>query len=110
MNKDVTKYIESASEQHQEILKELRKLIFSIEPNANEQYKWSRPVYGLEKDFCYFKTTKKHFTLGFFEFDKISTNKNLIEGTGNSMRHIKLNSVSDIKDLQIKKMIKEVLK
>lgn len=110
MNKEVTTYIESAAENHQPILAELRKLILSTAPNAKEQFKWSRPVYGLEKDFCYIKTTKKQVTLGFFEFDKIKTNKKLIEGTGKSMRHIKLNKRAEIKEFRIKEMIKEVLK
>ena len=88
---------------------ELRKLVLSTK-NATEDFKWSRPVYAVEKDFCYFKTTKKHVTLGFFEFDKIKTNKHLIEGTGKSMRHIKLSNVQEIKDFKIKAMLKEVLK
>lgn len=110
MNPQVTNFITTAPENHQPILSELRKLIRSVAPDAREQFKWSRPVYGLEKDFCYFQTTKKHVTLGFFEFNKIITNKDKIEGTGKSMRHVKLNSVKDITDLKIKKMIEEVLK
>jgi hypothetical protein len=109
MNQEVTKYIEKAIEPHQGLLLELRKRIMSIVPDATEQFKWSRPVYGLEKDFCYLQTTKKHVTLGFFEFDKIKTNKNLIEGTGKSMRHIKLSSIDDIHAFQIEKMLEEVL-
>jgi len=110
MNKEVTTYIENAEESQQKILADLRKLILSVDPNTNEQYKWSRPVYSIEKDFCYLKTTKKHVTLGFFEFDKISTNKHLIEGTGKSMRHVRLSNVNEIKEFQIKKMLNEVLK
>lgn len=110
MDKEVTKYIESAVENQQEILTDLRKLILSIAPNANEQFKWSRPVYGIEKDFCYLKTNKKNVTLGFFEFDKITTNKHLIEGTGKSMRHVKLTNIKEVNDFQLKNMIEEVLK
>lgn len=109
MNQEVSNYINTASDNHRAVLSELRQLILSIAPGANEQFKWSRPVYGLVKDFCYLKTTKKHVTLGFFDFEKISTNKNLIEGTGKSMRHVKLIRTKDVKDLKIKAMIKEVL-
>ena len=109
MNGEVTNYIENSDDSHREILTELRKLILTIAPNAEEQYKWSRPVYGLEKDFCYLKTTKKHVTLGFFEFGKITTNSHLIEGTGKAMRHVKLAKVSDIKDFKIQNMIEEAL-
>jgi hypothetical protein len=107
MNPDVTAYIQNTPEDQQGILKELRALIFTIVPNVNEQYKWSRPVYELEKDFCYIKTTKKHVTLGFFDFEKIKTNAELLEGTGKDMRHIKLNSPAQIKEYQVDKMIAE---
>ena len=110
MIQEVTAYINNSAENHKGVLTDLRDLIFSIAPNANEQYKWSRPVYAsLEKDFCYLKTTKKHVTFGFFEYDKIKTNKHLIEGTGKSMRHVKLSKSSDIQDFQLNKMIEEVL-
>ena len=109
MNQEVTKYIENSSENHKEVLTELRKLILSIAPAPNEQFKWSRPVYGLEKDFCYLQATKKHVTIGFFEFGKIKTNTTLIEGTGKSMRHVKLSNINQIEDFDIKKMIEEVL-
>lgn len=109
MNKEVKAYIEKATPAHQEILNELRKLILSVAPKSEEQYKWSRPVYALDKDFCYLQATKKHVTMGFFEFDKIKTNADLIEGTGKSMRHIKLTNKKQIKEIQLKKMIKEVL-
>ncbi len=110
MNQEVTTYIENSTENHKATLTALRKLVLSIAPNVNEQFKWSRPVYAFEKDFCYLKTTKKHVTLGFFEFDKIKTNTQLIEGTGKSMRHIKISEVKDISDFQLKEMIEEVLK
>ncbi|MDF1698311.1 MAG: DUF1801 domain-containing protein [Saprospiraceae bacterium] len=109
MNSEVSTYIEQSTPEHQQILTALRSLIFSVAPNAQEQYKWSRPVYGLEKDFCYLKTTKKHVTIGFFDFAKIKTNSQKIEGTGKAMRHVKINAVNEIEEFQIQKMIKEVL-
>lgn len=110
MNQEVIIYIENSAENHKDILTELRKLIFSIVPNVNEQFKWGRPVYAINNDFCYLKTTKKHVTIGFFEFDKIKTNNDLIEGTGKSMRHIKLSNVKEIEDFQLRKIIEEALK
>lgn len=110
MNQDVTHYIENAAEEHQAILAALRKLILSAAPNVTEQFKWGRPVYAKEKDFCYLKTTKKHVTLGFFKFDKITTNKHLIEGNGKSMRHVKLSNTKDVEAFQIKDMLAETLK
>ena len=110
MNQEVTTYIENSKETNQAVLNSLRELIFSLVPNANEQFKWSRPVYTTDKDFCYLKTTKKAVTLGFFEFDKIKTNNHLIEGTGKSMRHIKIKTIEEIEQFGISEMINEVLK
>lgn len=109
MNQEVTDYIQNTEESHQKILTKLRKLILSAVPKAREQYKWSRPVYGLEKDFCYLQNTKRHVTFGFHDFEKISTNKHLIEGTGKSMRHVKLKDIKDLDEFQIKQMIKELI-
>lgn len=109
MNQEVNNFIENSPENFNELLVELRKLILSVASNVEEQYKWSRPVYAVEKDFCYLKTSKKYVTLGFFEFDKIKTNKHLVEGTGKSMRHIKLSKVVDIGELKIEQMLKEVI-
>lgn len=109
MNQDVTRYIKNTAENHQNILSKLRKLILSEAPKATEQFKWSRPVYALEKDFCYLQNTKKHVTFGFPDYHKISTNTYLIEGTGKSMRHVKLTQVKDIDDFKIKQMLTELL-
>ena len=109
MNNEVKDFINEADERHKEILFALRSLILKLVPNAIEQFKWSRPVYSLEKDFCYLKTTKKSVTLGFFDFNKIKTNDHLIEGTGASMRHVKISQVEQINEYGIEKMIQEVL-
>lgn len=109
MNEQVTQYIAAADEKHQPILQNLRKLILEVIKNVNEEFKWSRPVYAITKDFCYLKTTKKHVTLGFFEFEKIQTNKHLLEGTGKSMRHIKLSNLQELAELEITKMLQEAI-
>ncbi|SIQ32793.1 DUF1801 domain-containing protein [Maribacter ulvicola] len=110
MIEEVNGYIENSTDNNKEVLNVLRALIYELVPSVNEQYKWSRPVYATEKDFCYLKTTKKAVTLGFFEFGKIKTNCHLIEGTGKTMRHIKIKNVEEIEKFDINKMIKEVLK
>lgn len=109
MNPEVTTYIANAEENNIEILKQLRALLHTKSPNMKELYKWSRPVYAIDTDFCYLKTTKKSVTLGFFEFDKIKTNSHLIEGTGKSMRHIKIKNIKEIEDFNVSQMIDEVL-
>ena len=87
---EVDEYISHAGEGQQEILQELRELIFEAVPGVREQFKWSQPVYGTEKDFAYLKYTKNHINLGFFSFENIKDPGSWLEGTGKRMRHIKI--------------------
>ena len=87
--KEVTDYIDKASSEQKQVLNTLRELIGKAIPEVAENFKWSRPVYATQKDFCYLQFNKKHVNLGFFEFDKIEDPNNLLEGTGKEMRHVK---------------------
>ncbi|GAB3201893.1 hypothetical protein ABID22_001320 [Pontibacter aydingkolensis] len=95
MNPQVTDYIENAGKQ-KEIMEALRQLIHETVTNVTEDFKWSRPVFKAAKDFAYLKSAKAYVTLGFFNFQKLNDEQNLLEGTGKDMRHIKLKSVADI--------------
>ena len=108
--KEVTDYIEQATEEQKEILISLRDLIAKTIPSANESFKWSRPVYSIEKDFCYLQFTKKHINLGFFNFEKIEDPNNLIEGTGQKMRHIKIKNQAAMDKKILAKMVKQAAK
>jgi hypothetical protein len=107
-NSDVTNYIENAPESQREAMNVLRELIHSSIENVVEEYKWSRPVFKLNKDFAYFKTAKNYLTLGFFDFHKITDTHNLLEGTGKDMRHIKIKTTSDINSNLMKEWFKAV--
>lgn len=108
MNEKVTEYINNAPKEQAEIMKAVRKLIHESVNGVLENYKWSRPVFSLEKDFAYLKTAKNHITIGFFNFEKIDDKQNRLEGTGKSMRHIKLKNAEDIKPEHLKKWFKAV--
>lgn len=96
MNPQVTAYINEAPTGHKEIMEAVRRLIHESVPGLREEFKWSRPVFGAEKDFAYLQVTKGHVTLGFYRFDKLDDPKNLLEGTGKAMRHIKLKNPDDL--------------
>ncbi len=106
-NTDIDNYITEVPESQQEILRVLRELIFKAVPEVKEQFKWKRPVYGLEKDFCYLQANKNHVNLGFYDFTKIDDSKKLLEGTGKKLRHVKIKSTSYIDSEVLLKMIKQ---
>jgi hypothetical protein len=97
MNNQVTEYIENAPPEHKEIMETVRAIIHHNVKNLTEEFKWSRPIFKTTKDFAYFVTTKNYVTLGFTkDFEKLNDPNKLLEGTGKTMRHIKLKKASDI--------------
>ena len=75
----------------------IRSLIHRHVENVTEEFKWGRPIFRAEKDFAYLQANKSHVNLGFYkDFEKLSDPDGLLEGTGKTMRHIKLRTVSDI--------------
>lgn len=95
-NQQVTQFIDNAPDDQQEIMNLIRDLIHDTVNGVIENYKWSRPVFSLEKDFAYLKQAKNYVTLGFFNFKRIDDKYNQLEGTGKEMRHIKLKKVEDV--------------
>ncbi len=96
-NKQITEYINNLPKEQQEIMQAVRALIHQKVENVTEEFKWSRPVFKLEKDFAYLQANKNHVNLGFYkDFEKLKDPKGLLEGTGKTMRHIKLKTVADI--------------
>lgn len=108
--KEVTDYIAGASNEQKEVLTTLRELISKAIPEGIENFKWSRPVYATQKDFCYLQYNKKHVNLGFFEFEKIEDPDNLLQGTGKQMRHVKIENGSELNPPVLYKMIKQASK
>lgn len=97
MNKEVTAYIENAAAEQKEILETVRTLIHQAVPNVSEEFKWSRPIFRTTKDFAYLQANKNHVNLGFYKgFENLNDPNKLLEGTGKTMRHIKLKKASDI--------------
>lgn len=96
MNNEVTKYIKEAPEEQEEIMAKIRELIHAKVPDVIEEFKWSRPIFKQQKDFAYLVANKKHVNFGFSQFEKIKNPTEKLEGTGKTMRHVKLRSLNDI--------------
>lgn len=96
MNKQVTEFINKAPSEQKQIMEKIRQLIHESVPGVTEEFKWSRPVFKTQKDFAYLQTTKATVNLGFFNFQELKDKENRLEGTGKSMRHVKLKTLNDI--------------
>jgi hypothetical protein len=75
-------------------------------PDVKVQIKWSRPVFGTTHDFAYFKTTKKHLSLGFMKGEGLPDPQGLLEGDGKDMRHIKLYEPETMPEAQIREWMR----
>ncbi len=107
-NKNITEYINNATEEQIETLENLRKLIHETVDNVSEEIKWKMPVFSKGKDFAYLRFSKKHITLGFYNIDKIKDPDNLLEGEGNTLKHIKIKKKSEIKPKIVSQWLKQI--
>lgn len=108
-NAEVTKLIESYPEEIQELLTNLRKLIFDASPEFTEEVKWSKPSYDLNGLVCYLAPAKKHVNLGFYQGAEISDPEGLLQGTGKQMRHIQVKKLEEIKPEAFISLIHEAI-
>jgi hypothetical protein len=107
-NQKVTDYISKASIEQITTLETLRKLIHECVEDVTEEIKWNMPVFGKTKDFAYLRFAKKHLTLGFYQIDKLKDPDNLLEGEGNSLKHIKITQLDDKQKQQIKEWLNQI--
>ena len=73
-----------------------------------EEIKWNMPVFSKTKDFAYLRFAKKHITLGFYHIDKLKDSDNLLEGEGNTLKHIKIIQLNEILKQQIKRWLRQI--
>jgi hypothetical protein len=107
-NIKITEYIEKATEEQIVILEAVRKLIHECVANVSEEIKWGFPVFASTKDFAYLRFAKKHITLGFYSIGKIQDPDSLLEGEGNTLKHIKIKSKDEIKSKVLAEWLKQI--
>lgn len=91
--KTVEQYISSLSPSQRALAQSARQLIVGFSPKVEEQIKWSRPFYLHEgQPLCYLQANRDHLNFGFPAGGALAekTASPLLEGTGQSMRHVKL--------------------
>lgn len=105
----VTDYVNNADSKQKELLEQIRALIHKSVPDTRENIKWGFPVFSKNKDFAYLRFAKKHITLGFYHIDKIDDPDQLLEGDGNTLKHIKIKSSADINEELLTKWFKSII-
>ena len=107
-NQKVSDYIANAQPKQMLILETLRQLVHESQEGVTEDIKWRMPVFSNGKNFTYLQLTKNHISLGFYQIDKLQDPKNLLEGEGNALRHIKIKELPPSLVQQIKKWLDQI--
>ena len=92
----VDEYIAGLETWHAEIVSQVRKIVVEAAPDAEESIKWAQPVYEINGPFAYMKAFKNAVNFGFWRGVDIRDPKDLLQGSGEKMRHAKLSNPADI--------------
>ena len=106
MNQTVRAYIEKQPPSLQEMLVRIREIFFDTLPNCEEKLGWGVIVFG--KDKFYMAVIKDRVHIGFAITGLSKEEIAVFEGSGKTMRHIKIHSMDEIDEEQIKKLIRLV--
>lgn len=106
MNKQVTEYISKAPSGHKEILEEVRAMVHAQIKDVKEFYKWRRVVFSSnDKELLYLRDASKYVAVGFFDSTNLKDPKNLLEGSGEEMCHMKIKQLTDLDRPQLKEWL-----
>ena len=105
MDAEVKKYIDKQKHPQRDIINTLRDIIFKTFPNISEKMKYGVPMYG---DMFYLVALKDHVNLGFSLQGLSEKEQELFEGSGKTMKHVKVFSLEGIDEGQIVGLLKLV--
>lgn len=108
LNQAITDYINQTTNEQAKLMEQIRTLIHTAVPGTSEAIKWKMPVFTKTKDFAYLRHSKKHITLGFYNIDKIEDPDQLLQGEGNTLKHIKIVTAADIDEKLLAKWFKAI--
>ena len=106
----IDEYVEKAGKQ-KGVVKGLRALVKKTLGGSEEYVNpWKIPSFDSDGTVCGFMTGKEHVTFIFLRGAALPDPEGLLEGTGKSVRHVKVRTVEDLKRPALKKLIVEAAK
>jgi hypothetical protein len=106
MDNKVDEYIEKQKSPQKEICQKLREIILNMFPDIKEEMKYGVPYYGNK---YYIVALETHVNLGFSIKDLTEKEISLLEGSGKTMRHLKVKYFEDIDKDKILRLLKLVM-
>ena len=106
MDKNVGDYIEKQKSPQKEIIQKVRNIFLKTLPSCEEKSAWGVIVFAGGK--FYLGAIKNRVHVG-FAINRLNKEEiDLFEGSGKTMRHIKIRSLEDIDEEKLVKLIKLV--
>ena len=106
----VDAYVASLDGWRAEVVSTLRQLILKAAPGTKESIKWAQPVYEENGPFAYIRAFKNHINFGFWRGGELPDPLDLLQGSGDRMRHIQLTGVKDMKKKAFKDFVRAAVK
>src|SRR5262249_37444175 len=101
-------YLEDQSARNQTIIRALRKFVKRAEPGLDEAVKWGNGCWiGKEGPVAYVHSDAGYVQFGFFRGSFLKDPKGLLEGKGQSVRHIKVHSASGIEERAFAALVRQ---
>jgi len=91
------------------ILQKLREIVFKIYPKTDERMMYGGIMFSLKDDFGGIFIRKNHVSFEFGNGFEMNDPKKLLEGTGKFRRHLKIRSISEIKDKKVEYFVKQAV-
>ena len=106
----IDEYVEKAGKL-KDVEKGLRALVKKTLARSEEYVNpWKIPSFDSNGTVCGFMTGKEHVTFIFLRGAALPDPEGLLEGTGKSVRHVKVRTAEDLKRPALKKLIVEAAK
>jgi len=103
MDNPINDYIEKQKSPQKEIVQKVRRIFQKTLPSCEEKMRWGVITFGSGK--FYIAAMKKRVHVGFsitrLNKDEIS----MFEGTGKTMRHLKIHTIEDVNEKMLVKLI-----
>jgi hypothetical protein len=103
MDKQMNEYISKQKSPQKEILLRVQKIFYKTLPRCDEKMRWGVITFAGGK--FYLAAMKKRVHVGFAITGLNEEERSLFEGTGKTMRHIKINTVEEIDEKHLVKLI-----
>lgn len=106
----INAFLKEKDPELQKIAKALRAMMKQLVPDVKETVNpWGVPTFEWNGPLAIFIVASKHVTFGFHRGTSLPDPEKLLEGTGKSIRHVKMKSVADLQQKGLRELVLAVV-